>query len=310
MKTDKQTAARTTLVCPYENCKRSFSRANLYREHISIALACPDENHKLAPDPENAVYPENKRRQSRSEASQVYYTAHQTEIKAYRKEYKPRCLGVILSLSNSLHETHSTRQYTVEIVQFLRNHVPKVQRRMDYQTVEIPNDAIVRLLIDVLRLCDLDEQPPQSLDITSGAKSEQFLEKGIAALFALERDPSTNTIATPAHATSLWSIPATAEGLQQWSEAMREELARMNPSLIIDEVYTTTMSPAGMFSTWHIDQTWSGTVLVGLDVPKLFIMCPPTERNMEEYDKGDEFGNFDKALESLSKFDQSLTSSL
>ena len=40
---------RAAYVCPYENCKRVFLRHNVFRQHIGIALAYPDEAHKLAP---------------------------------------------------------------------------------------------------------------------------------------------------------------------------------------------------------------------------------------------------------------------
>ena len=294
---------RATYVCPYENCKRVFHRHNVYRQHIGIALASPDEAHKLAPP--NTVSISKKPRTTAREHSQKYKTSYPEKVKAARDEYNPRRLDVIINLSNSLHETLATRHHAVEIVHHLRSRsFEGVHRRKDYQTVDIPSDTTIRLLIDVLRLCDLHEQPPQSHDITSGAKSEQDLERGIAALFALERDPGTNTTATPAHATSIWSIPATADGLQPWSSMIRDQLAIANPSLVIDGVYTTTVSPAGMFSTWHIDQTWGGTLLVALDHPKLFVMCPPTERNLEVYYKIDEFGHIDLSIGALSKFEQ------
>jgi len=303
METNVKEKERPTYVCPYETCKRVFRRHYLYRQHLGIALAHPDEAHKLVPL--NAVLASKKPPKTAREHSQTYRTTHPEKVKAGRDEYNARRLEVILRLSNSLPETLATRDQTLEIVRLLRTRrFEGVQRRKDYQTVEIPADTTVRLLIDVLRLCNLDEQPPQSHDITSGAKSEQPLERAIAALFALERDPSTDTTATPAHATSIWSIPPTADGLQQWTSMIRGQMIRANRGLGIDTVYSTTVSPAGMFSTWHIDQTWGGTLLIGLDHPKLFVTCPPTEKNLEVYDKIDEFGHIDESIKALSKFEQ------
>lgn len=303
MTADKKPSVRPTYVCPYANCKRVFDRHNVYRQHISIALACPDEAHKL--DTPNAMSISKKPRTTAREQSQKYKASHPDKVKAARDEYNPRRLDVIVNLSKSLHETLATRHQAAEIVYILRSRSAEgVHRRKDYQTVDIPSDTTIRLVIDVLRLCKIDRQPPQSHDITSGTKSEQDLSRCIAALFALERDPGTNTTASPAHATSIWSIPATADGLQNWTSMIRDQLVIANPSLVIDTVYSTTVSPAGMFSTWHIDQTWGGTVLVGLDHPKLFVMCPPTERNLEVYDEIDEFGNINLSMRALSKFEE------
>jgi len=85
---------------------------------------------------------------------------------------------------------------------------------------------------------------------------------------------------------------------------IRGQMIRANQGLDIDTIYSTTVSPAGMFSTWHIDQTWGGTLLVALDHPKLFVICPPTKRNLEVYDEIDKFGHIDQSIEALSKFEQ------
>ena len=85
---------------------------------------------------------------------------------------------------------------------------------------------------------------------------------------------------------------------------IRRQMISANPGLHIDTLYSTTVSPAGMFSTWHLDQTRGGTLAIALDHPKLFVMCPPTQRNLEVYDKIDEFGHINQSIEALSKFEQ------
>jgi len=170
METNKKRSGPPTYVCPYENCKRVFSRHNVYQQHVGIALAHPDEAHRLAPP--NAVSISKKQPKTAREHSQTYRLTHPKKVKAGRDEYNPRRLDVILRLSNCLPATLATRHQTREIIRLLRNRrFEGVQRRKDYQTVEIPSDTTVRLLIDVLRLCRLDEEPPQSHDIISDAKS-------------------------------------------------------------------------------------------------------------------------------------------
>jgi hypothetical protein len=129
------------------------------------------------------------------------------------------------------------------------------------------------------------------------------LYKSIGALFELERHPCADTT-TAAHATSICSIPSTSkDGLKQWSKSARKELITSNPSLVIDTSYSTTVSLAGTISNWHVDQFYSGTLLVALDRPKLFVMCLPTEKNMEIYSKINYFHHTDGSREAISKFE-------
>ena len=77
--------------------------------------------------------------------------------------------------------------------------------------------------------------------------------------------------------------------LQQWSVRIQSQMTMANVNFVIDGAHINTVSPTGMFSSWHIDQTWCGTVLIALDYLKLFVMCPSTSGDLEICDKIDEF---------------------
>jgi hypothetical protein len=265
----------------------------------------PDEAHQRIPDHGVSVEPLRKLRLPGAARFRAYKASQPGKVKSRNDEYNLHRLNIILNLSEKLPQEHPSRLRIAQIISFLRNGgAHSVRRQKPHQTIEIPDDVSIRLLLDMLHLCNLRKPPPNSLDVMSGMPSKQPLDKSIAALYALERDPTTNTAAAAARGTSIWSIPVTTGGLQEWSVQAREQIENANPGLIIDPEYSTTCSPAAMISSWHIDQTYGGTVLVGLDNPKLFLICPPTEKNMAIYSKIDEFGYTDQSYQALLDFEQ------
>jgi hypothetical protein len=304
-----KTKERKPYSCPYPDCHHGpYFSYNGLKKHLITANTNPDEAHRRPPPPLNPTSacrpppPTSPPENLVPNYPRKYKRKHSARIRAAKHEYNPRRLDVILNLARRLPESNPARKRILTIIETLNKR--RVPRRRDYQTIKIPTDAPARIFVDVQNLCPSNEQPLQSHDITTGQLSQQPLYKSIAAFFGLERHPNADTTTTAAHPTSIWSIPSTSEdGLKPWSERARKELTTSNPSLAIDTFYSTTVSPAGTISTWHVDQFYSGTLLVGLDLPKLFVMCPPTEKNMEIFSKIDHFHYTDESWEAISKFE-------
>ena len=103
---------------------------------------------------------------------------------------------------------------------------------------------------------------------------------------------------------AVWSVPASKDGMQRLPLDLPNELSDNGIWIPNISEFSTTVTPAGTISSWHLDQFHCGTILIMLEGFKLFAICPPIESNLGIFSEIDNFGNLDDVLPKLQRFEQ------
>jgi len=101
-----------------------------------------------------------------------------------------------------------------------------------------------------------------------------------------------------------WNIPPSKQGLEKAGLAIPPQITDRGIKINNHQDYSSTITTAGCISPWHIDQCNCGTLILVVDGFKLFIVCPPTEKNRKYFESIDCFGDPSRVKDALNELEQ------